>query len=94
MIASIALPPLLLLPLGLVAGLALGLFHFRALRWNCAFFAHGQAGRALLLQLTRLALAGLVLYGLARLGAGSLLAGALGFFGARALVMRREREAE
>ena len=88
----IAAAPWLLPLFGLAAGFALGLFHFHSLRWNCAFFARGQAGRALLLQLARLALVGLVLFGLARLGAGPLLGGALGLVIGRMLMMRRERD--
>lgn len=81
------------LALGLLLGLATGLVHFATLRRVTALYLAGTApARALGLQLARLALVALVLAGLARLGAGALLAGALGLMLAREAVLRRARK--
>lgn len=75
----------------LVAGVALGLVHFGTLHRVSEDYLGGRAGRALALQLLRMAAMIGALYGLARLGALELLAGALGVLIARILVMRRAR---
>jgi hypothetical protein len=74
----------------LAVGLALGFLHFRSLRRAADAFARGEAGRALALQLVRLALLGLFLFAAARAGALALLAAALGIFIGRAVVMHRK----
>lgn len=74
---------------GLGVGAVLGLAHFASLAWNTRLYARGGAALGLAVQLARLALVVAVLYGLVRLGAGALLAGALGFLAARHVVMRR-----
>ncbi|HVJ41035.1 MAG TPA: ATP synthase subunit I [Dongiaceae bacterium] len=79
----------------LIAGIALGLLHFSALWWNCRSFAEGRIGFALLVQLARFAILILAFVGLAKLGAGPLLAAALGLLLARGVVRRRvERQTD
>lgn len=76
--------------LGLMLGFAAGLAHFATLRKVTALYLTGGApGRALALQLARLVLLTALLAGLALLGAGPLLAGALGVVLARAVILRR-----
>lgn len=93
------LPALLATPyvgaaFGLAAGLLIGAVHFGSLRWNAdAYLAGSRIALAILLQLVRFALLGAVLYGLSRLGALPLLAGALGILLARAAVIRLTRPA-
>jgi F1F0 ATPase subunit 2 len=79
------------LPIALLIGVLLGLAHFRTLRTVSEGYSGGRAGRAALLQLLRMAVVVVVLYALARLGAGALLAGALGLLAARSVVVRRVR---
>lgn len=74
---------------GLAVGALLGLVHFGALWWNTRLYTQGGAALALAVQLGRFALLGLVLAGLAKLGALPLLAGALGLLLVRPLVVRR-----
>jgi F1F0 ATPase subunit 2 len=75
---------------GLVAGLALGAFRFSSLWWNTQFFTTGAAGKAIALQLARIAVAVAVLTLLARLlGLAALLSGGLGFLVARPLLLWR-----
>jgi F1F0 ATPase subunit 2 len=74
---------------GLAAGALLGLAHFGSLWWNTGLYARGGAAAALVIQLARFAVLGLVLAGLAHLGAMPLLAGALGLIAVRHLVVRR-----
>ena len=52
---------------GLIAGLLVGAFHFSSLWWNTQFFTTGAAGKAIALQLGRIAVAVAVLTLLARL---------------------------
>jgi F1F0 ATPase subunit 2 len=75
--------------IGLVAGLVVGAFHFTSLWWNTRFFTTGAAGKAIALQLGRIAVAVAVLTLLARLGLAALLCGALGFLVARPLLVWR-----
>jgi F1F0 ATPase subunit 2 len=72
-----------------LAGLVLGLFHFRTLHRVSEDYLDGHASRAIALQLLRLAVLAGALVGLALLGAGFLLAGTLGVLIARFVVMRR-----
>jgi F1F0 ATPase subunit 2 len=76
--------------LGLAAGLATGVFQFATLhRLSAMYLAGASPARTIALQLARLALVAAVLFGLAQLGAPALLAGALGIFLGRAVVLRR-----
>ena len=75
--------------IGLITGLLIGGFHFSSLSWNTRFFATGATGKAIALQLGRIAVAVAVLILLARLGLASLLCGALGFLVARPLLLWR-----
>jgi F1F0 ATPase subunit 2 len=75
---------------GLIAGLLVGAFHFSSLWWNTQFFTTGAAGKAIALQLARIAVAVVVLTLLARLlGLAALLSGGLGFLVARPLLLWR-----
>lgn len=72
-----------------VAGLALGLAYFAALRQTAALLGTGGSRlRPLLLTLARVAGAALAFFFAARLGAAPLLAAFLGFLAARALALR------
>jgi F1F0 ATPase subunit 2 len=75
--------------IGLVAGFVAGVAHFALLAWNAQLFVDGSIGKAVALQLARVALATLVLILLARLSLFALLAGAVGFLPARALMVWR-----
>lgn len=87
--------PLLSAALGLLAGLALGLFHFATLRRVTDLYLSGTApARALAFQLARFALLIGALVLLAIAGAAPLLGGALGILLGRAIVLRRTREAQ
>lgn len=78
------------LVIGLSTGLLVGAFHFSSLSWNTRLFAQGSAGKAVALQLGRIAVAVAVLILLARLlGFAALLCGALGFLVARPLLLWR-----
>ena len=68
---------------GFMAGLVIGVAYFASLWWNTRLFTTGSAGRAIALQLGRIAAAVAVLILLARLGLVTLLFGALGFLVAR-----------
>jgi len=76
--------------IGLTAGFLLGRFHFSSGSWNARLFAAGAAGKAIALQLGRIAVAVATLVLLARLlGLAALLCGALGFLVARPLLLWR-----
>ena len=76
--------------IGLIAGLLIGAFHFSSLWWNTRLFTTGAAGKAIALQLVRIAVAVAVLTLLARLlGLAALLSGGLGFLVARPLLLWR-----
>jgi F1F0 ATPase subunit 2 len=68
---------------GFVAGLVVGGAYFASLWWNTQLFTTGSAGRAIALQLGRIAAAVAVLMLLARLSLVTLLFGTLGFLVAR-----------
>ena len=70
-------------------GLLVGAFHFASLWWNTRLFTTGEAGKAIALQLGRIAVAVAVLTLLARLGLAALLCGALGLLVARPLLLWR-----
>jgi len=78
--------------IGLIAGLLIGGFHFASLWWNTRLFAIGAAGKAIALQLGRIAVAVAALTLLARLGLAALLCGALGLLVARPLLLWRSGE--
>ncbi len=85
-------PDLAYAALGLVSGFLVGLAHFASLRRLTALYLEGRAPKqAVALQLLRLALVALVLFGLVQLGALPLLAGALGLVLGREVVVRRAR---
>jgi F1F0 ATPase subunit 2 len=73
---------------GFVAGLVVGAAYFASLWWNTRLFTTGSAGRAIALQLGRIAAAVATFVLLARLGMLTLLFGALGFLVARFSVLR------
>jgi F1F0 ATPase subunit 2 len=75
--------------IGLVAGLGVGAFHFATLWWNTRLFTGGAAGKAVAVQLGRIAVAVAALTLLARLGFAALLSGAFGFLVARPLLVWR-----
>ena len=75
--------------IGLIVGLLVGAFHFASLWWNTRLFTTGEAGKAIALQLGRIAIAVAVLTLLARLGLAALLCGALGLLVARPLLLWR-----
>jgi F1F0 ATPase subunit 2 len=75
--------------IGVVAGFLAGVLHFTSLWWNARLFTTGSAGKAIAVQLGRIAVAVAVLILLARLGFAALLCGALGFLVARPLLMWR-----
>ena len=75
--------------IGLIAGLLIGAFHFASLWWNTRLFTTGEAGKAIALQLGRIAVAVAALTLLARLGLAALLCGALGLLVARPLLLWR-----
>lgn len=87
--AGAGLGPMLQILLGLAVGGALGVLHFGSLRWVAQRYAEGGAAGAVLVQLLRFAVLGLVLFGLAKVGAAALLAGAVGLLIARYVVVRR-----
>ena len=72
---------------GLIAGLVVGVAYFASLWWNTRLFTTGSAGKAIALQLGRIAAAVAVLVLLARLSLVTLLFGALGFLVARFSVL-------
>lgn len=74
---------------GAIVGFGLGMAYFGSLWWNVRTWVGGSWLRAAMAQILRFALVGIVFFGLAKLGAAPLLAGALGLIAARALVLRR-----
>jgi F1F0 ATPase subunit 2 len=74
---------------GFIAGFVLGVPYYASLWWNTQLFATGSAGKAIALQLARIAMAVTVLICLARLSLVTLLFGALGLLVARPFVLRR-----
>jgi F1F0 ATPase subunit 2 len=72
---------------GFIAGLIVGVAYFASLWWNTRLFTSGSAGKAIALQLGRIAAAIAVLVLLARLSLVILLFGAVGFLVARFSVL-------
>ncbi|MCS0497040.1 hypothetical protein NVS89_18295 [Ancylobacter sp. MQZ15Z-1] len=79
----------LLVALGLAVGALLGLVYFATLRWNTGLYLGRSFALALGLQLFRFAVLGGAFYALARLGAGPLLAAAIGLLVTRRFYLRR-----
>jgi F1F0 ATPase subunit 2 len=73
--------------LGFIAGLVVGAAYFASLWWNTRLFTAGSAGKAIALQLGRVAAAVVALILLARFSLLTLLFGALGFLVARFSVL-------
>ena len=69
--------------LGFIAGLVVGAAYFASLWWNTRLFTAGSAGKAVVLQLGRIAAAVAALILLAQLGLVTLLFAAFGFLLAR-----------
>mgnify|MGYP001195892948 CR=1 FL=1 len=86
---SASLGPALEILIGLAVGGVLGVVHFGSLLWVARRFADGGAALALTVQLARFAVLGGVLFGLSKMGAPALLAGAVGLLVARYVVVRR-----
>ena len=75
--------------IGLGVGLPLGFVHFASLRWNSGFYIDRRPMLGLAVQVLRFGVLAGALFALTRLGAGALMAGALGVFVARRFVVRR-----
>jgi len=73
---------------GFITGFVLGVPFYASLWWHTRLFATGSAGKAVVLQLARVAVAVAVLICLARLSLVALLFGALGLLVARPFVLR------
>jgi F1F0 ATPase subunit 2 len=73
--------------LGFIAGLVVGAAYFASLWWNTRLFTAGSAGKAIALQLGRVAAAVVALILLARFSLLTLLFSALGFLVARFSVL-------
>ncbi len=93
MITLVANDPLLshvpLLAFGLAVGALMGLVHFGLLGWNTRLFVTGPVLGAAGLQIARLAFVGIVFFGLAKIGAGALIAGLVGLLAARRGALRQ-----
>lgn len=75
--------------IGLIAGFLTGVLHFASLWWNARLFTSGSVGKAIALQLGRIAVAVGVLILLARLGFTALVCGGVAFLVARPLLVWR-----
>jgi len=75
--------------IGLFAGFLIGVLHFASLWWNARLFTTGSAGKAILVQMGRIAVAVAMLTLLARLGFAALLSGGLAFLVTRPLMVWR-----
>ena len=75
--------------IGLIVGFPIGVLHFGSLSWNARLFTTGAAGKAIALQMGRIAVAVAVLTLLARLGFAALLSGGLAFLVARPFMVWR-----
>lgn len=79
------------LALALAGGCALGLLHFASLQAALTQYGNGRIMLGLALHAGRMVVLVGALYGLVRLGAGPLLAGAAGLLIGRTIVMRMTR---
>jgi F1F0 ATPase subunit 2 len=77
--------------IGLIAGFLIGVLHFGSLSWNARLFTSGSAGKAIAVQMGRIAVAVAVLTLLARLGFAALLCGGLAFLVSRPFMVWRFR---
>ncbi len=84
---------LALLAFGLAVGALMGAIHFGLLGWNTRLFVNGSALGAAGLQIARLALVGVVFFGLSKVGAGALIAGLAGLLAARHGMLRHSGRA-
>ena len=75
--------------IGLIVGFLIGVLHFGSLSWNARLFTTGAAGKAIALQMGRIAVAVAVLTLLARLGFAALLCGGLAVLVARPVLLWR-----
>lgn len=75
--------------IGLVAGFLVGVLHFASLSWNARLFTIGSAGKAIAVQMGRIAVAVAVLTLLARLGFAVLLSSGAAFLVARLFTVWR-----
>jgi len=89
MMTDPALPFTAQAAIGFIGGFVVGALHFGSLWWNSRLFTTGAAGKAIALQLGRIAVTVAALTLLARLGLAELLCGALGFMIARPLLLWR-----
>jgi F1F0 ATPase subunit 2 len=90
---SLSAVPLLCIPIGLLAGLSLGLAYFKMLRSSVLRYGESsRTGGLLVLSLGRITLAVAAFAALSTLGAPALLSGLVGFICIRHLAVRRARE--
>lgn len=74
---------------GLVGGVLVGLFHFSSLWWNTRLLVSERAGKAIVLQVARLAVTATTLAILTWLGPLALVSAGVGFFVARTFTVQR-----
>jgi F1F0 ATPase subunit 2 len=75
--------------IGLVVGILAGLLHFATLHWNVRLLTSSAPVKAIILQLARLGVLAAIFIVLAKLGALTLLCGAVGLLLARYVVLRQ-----
>ena len=75
--------------IGLCVGSLAGSIHFASLHWNVRLIVAGSPGRALALQLLRMAGVAVLFFVLAKLGPWTLLCGAAGLLLARFAILQR-----
>jgi F1F0 ATPase subunit 2 len=75
--------------LGFFGGFLVGLFHFSSLWWNTRLLVAERAGKAIVLQVARLAVTATTLAILTWLGPLALVGAGLGLFVARGLAVQR-----
>ena len=80
--------------IGVAAGALLGFIHFMSLKWNTQFYLSGDHGKALALHFGRFAILIVALTALAKVGAVALLVAMASMLAVRAVIVRRERNAE
>ncbi len=78
---------------GLCVGFLTGSLHFTSLYLNVRLLVAGSPGRAVALQLLRMAGVAILFFALARLGPWALLSGAAGLLLARFAILQRVRAA-
>lgn len=75
--------------IGVIAGFLAGVLHFSSLWWNARLFTTGSAGKAIAVQMGRIAVAVVVLTLLARLSLAAVLSGGVAFLVARPFMVWR-----